>query len=185
MNCIGALCALPKPRSTHYGPEPSPPAGGWPAYKGKPGPKQIGCGKQGGDWIGPTGKKWCQMPAPGGVQPPSGVETELPTTVTGPSDTTGAEVDTVVQAVASQGGAAGAAGGAAYEPVSFDAEGGFLPGPAAGAITQRGPAEPRGSLPLLIGIVAVVGGLYFFSKTRTARYGVARARRKIRKYRRK
>jgi len=52
----------PKPGTTNYGPAPAPPPGGWPAFKGAAGPKQKACTASGGSWIGPTGKKWCQMP---------------------------------------------------------------------------------------------------------------------------
>lgn len=55
----------PKPGTTNYGPAPAPPPGGWPAFKGAPGPKQKTCTASGGSWIGPTGKKWCQMPQAG------------------------------------------------------------------------------------------------------------------------
>lgn len=55
------LGQLPKPRSIHEGPEPAPPPGGWPPFKGAVGPRQKKCLKNGGAWIGPTGKKWCQM----------------------------------------------------------------------------------------------------------------------------
>lgn len=54
------LTSEPKFRSTAYGPAPLP--GTYPPYKGAPGPKQKACTKAGGIWIGPTGKKWCQMP---------------------------------------------------------------------------------------------------------------------------
>jgi len=53
--------ALPKKGSFYSGPEPTPPAGGWPAFSGGAGPKQKKCTKQGGRWIGPTGRKWCQL----------------------------------------------------------------------------------------------------------------------------
>lgn len=52
---------LPKPGSTNVMPVVAPP-GGWPPFTGKPGPKQQKCVAMGGAWIGPTGKKWCQMP---------------------------------------------------------------------------------------------------------------------------
>lgn len=59
---IGFFGQLPKPGSVNTGPAPAAPAGGWPPFKGKPGLKQQQCAKNGGAWIGPTGKKWCQMP---------------------------------------------------------------------------------------------------------------------------
>lgn len=59
---IGFFGQLPKPGSVNTGPAPAAPAGGWPPFKGKPGLKQQQCAKNGGQWIGPTGKKWCQMP---------------------------------------------------------------------------------------------------------------------------
>jgi len=61
---IGFLGALPKAGSFFTGPEPAAPKGTWPAYKGKPGPKQQKCLSLGGRWIGPTGRKWCQVPTP-------------------------------------------------------------------------------------------------------------------------
>ena len=51
---------LPKPRSTTFGPLPVP--GTWPEYRGSAGPKQKACVSNSGVWIGPTGKKWCQLP---------------------------------------------------------------------------------------------------------------------------
>lgn len=66
---------LPPKGKVYYGPEPEAPPGGWPPYKGKPGPRQKKCLAEGGRWIGPTGRKWCQMtmampgPAPAPTPP--------------------------------------------------------------------------------------------------------------------
>lgn len=58
---FGYFGALPKAGSFYTGPEPAAPAGGWPPFKGKVGPRQEKCLALGGRWIGPTGKKWCQL----------------------------------------------------------------------------------------------------------------------------
>jgi hypothetical protein len=69
---IGFFGALPKPGSFNKTPVETPP-GGWPPFKGQPGPKQQKCTQQGGQWIGPSGKKWCQLTSPMAVvQPPVG-----------------------------------------------------------------------------------------------------------------
>jgi len=51
---------LPKPRSTVQGPIPAEFVGT--EKKGAKGPRQIKCEGQGGHWIGPVGKRWCQIP---------------------------------------------------------------------------------------------------------------------------
>jgi len=56
----------PKPGSFYSGPMPPAPPGGWPPFTGKAGPKQKKCTQQGGAWIGPAGKKWCQLGVGGG-----------------------------------------------------------------------------------------------------------------------
>jgi hypothetical protein len=77
----------PKPGSFYSGPMPPAPPGGWPPFKGSPGPAQRKCLKQGGQWIGPAGKKWCQLGIGGEVVPPV-VETPFgkqPPVVVGPA----------------------------------------------------------------------------------------------------
>ena len=73
---MGFFGQLPKPGSVNTGPAPAAPPGGWPAFKGTAGPKQQQCTVKGGSWIGPAGKKWCQIspktvpvPAAPGVTP--------------------------------------------------------------------------------------------------------------------
>jgi len=56
--------ALPKAGSTVTGPIPAQYVGT--EKKGAAGPKQAACTAQGGYWIGPEGKRWCQM-VPGTV----------------------------------------------------------------------------------------------------------------------
>ena len=74
--------ALPKPGSTVYGPIPAEWAGT--EKTGAKGPLQRKCEAQGGHWIGPNRKRWCQVP-PAQVAPPSDL---VVTDVTTPDTTT-------------------------------------------------------------------------------------------------
>jgi len=126
--------ALPKPGSTVTGPIPPEYVGTATAPKGAVGPKQAACVKQGGVWIGPVGKRWCQMPV-GTIPAPVAVskDTGLVSTAVVPP---GAEVVSTGGSLPSVGGgqmdvtpetymqpglqteATGAPGGAVYETPS-------------------------------------------------------------------
>jgi hypothetical protein len=61
---LSAAQAYPPPGSMYKGPEPAAPPGGWPSPTGTTGAAQWACLRiPGARWIGPAGKKWCQVPA--------------------------------------------------------------------------------------------------------------------------
>lgn len=97
---------LPKRHSFYTGVEPQPPAGGWPPVP----VKRLGsaakkvykkCLEQGGRFIGPKGKRWCQLgpaygtnigiqpdvavPTPPGTLPDIPPDTDVPPSIVGPS----------------------------------------------------------------------------------------------------
>jgi hypothetical protein len=57
--------AIPKAGTTIMGPIPAEYVGT--EKKGAAGPKQLACKQQGGSWIGPEGKRWCQIPPGPGI----------------------------------------------------------------------------------------------------------------------
>lgn len=169
---------LPKPGSFYSGREPKAPAGGWPPYKGAPGAKQKQCLASFNAWIGPSGKKWCQLRA--GVPEPAmqvlpETPVQLPTYTDAPDLTAQIqEIGAVDQAVAAGGGYAGAA--TQLVPTQVTAAGGALP--ASAAMTYQAAPE-EGLLQRLGWVVPVVlvGGLAFWAfggKTAIRRARVAR-----------
>jgi hypothetical protein len=140
----------PPAGSMYAGPEPTEPAGGWPPFKGTPGPKQVACSAGGGEWIGPTGKKWCQLSVAVPKATP-GVISTIPGTVTGaPSDTSKVPSGTTPGGGTAYGPPPGADG--VEDNAVVDQQGG-RPGPITMSATSTAPSSATSAL----GILAMVG----------------------------
>ena len=163
----------PKPGTTNYGPAPAPPPGGWPAYKGAPGPKQKACTASGGSWIGPTGKKWCQMPQ-------AGASAITPTQVA-PDTQTNDAVSAVDAKIFDSGGYPGSVSTLTPDGASMDNQ--AIPdiqrasGPVSASASATAPGGGLSITPLLV----VAGGvaLYFLLKKtpKAAKVGTKRTTR--------
>jgi len=185
MACYGLAClgALPKAGSFYTGEEPPAPAGGWPPFKGKVGPRQTKCLELGGRWIGPTGRKWCQLTtiSPGVVEAPivvpapiSPVVPVMPVPAPGapPLTVVGAPVDSSLIPVGEE------PGGPAFGPPPGAEVEDFVIGDSAGpqvmSVTTTTPTAGTGYMPYVLGAAAIVGAILFLRKRPGAGRGVRR-----------
>ncbi len=159
---IGFLGQLPKPGSVNTGPAPTAPAGGWPPFKGAPGPKQKQCTSNGGAWIGPVNKKWCQMPSPVAAAPVTtlpapGVGTTPPPTVGTPKYYPPPVDNSLVPA--GEGGAPPGSPLLTDEQVVQD----FITGGSGPATMSAKATAPSGTTfsPLMLVAAAIVSGVVF------------------------